>query len=89
MKLNINRPDFLKSWQIVERFTNGNILISASDENTKFEATDLKTSVSCNVDGVHVEEAGEALVPAALLGSMIRKLTSDDFYKVAQVKCGS
>ena len=77
MKLNINRPDFLKSWQIAERFTNGNILISASDEITKLHATDLKTSVSCNVDGVHVKEAGEALIPAALFGNMIRKAASD------------
>ena len=80
MKLEITRKDFLKSWSLAERFTdiNKNILLIADNETLQLKATDLKTSVLCKADGVNVIEDGVAVVPASILGSMIRKSASDD-----------
>ena len=87
MKLELKRQDFLKAWQIAERFVDsktakeaiGGILISAGEDNTvRLEATDLKTSVRCRAEGVNVIEQGQAVVPAMILGSMIKKSAADD-----------
>ena len=78
MKLEINRQDFMKSWRIAEQFTNDNILVTADGGTVKLKATDLKTSVLCNSEGVNVIEDGVAVVPTSILGNMIRKSASDD-----------
>ncbi len=68
MRLQINKGEFMKNWQIAERSTSSKstinsltgILLKASgqdDENTvRLEATDLKTSVKCISRGILVEE---------------------------------
>lgn len=87
MKLELKRQDFLKAWQIAERFVDtkaakdsiGGIFITASENGTaSLEATDLKTSVKCAAEGVNVIEPGVAVVPAMILGSMIKKSASEN-----------
>ena len=87
MKLELKRQSFLKAWQIAERFTDpksvkgavGGIFIKASDDGkVTLEATDLKTSVRCEADGVNVIEPGFAIVPAGILGSMMKKAATDE-----------
>lgn len=88
MKLEIERQDFLKVWQTVEKLaasktakdsTKG-VLISASDDNTvNLTATDLSTSIRCRAKGANVIEPGKAILPAAIVGGMIRKLGAEDF----------
>ena len=86
MKLELERQDFLKAWQIAERIaqtktakdsTNG-ILITATDTDITLQATDLKTSVKCKAVGANVIEPGSAVVPATILGSMLKKAASED-----------
>ncbi|MBR6901733.1 MAG: DNA polymerase III subunit beta, partial [Synergistaceae bacterium] len=73
MKLELKRQAFLEAWQIAERFVDtkaakdsiGGIFITASDDGKVIlEATDLKTSVRCNAEGVNVVEPGVAVVPS-------------------------
>ncbi|MBQ7196744.1 MAG: DNA polymerase III subunit beta [Synergistaceae bacterium] len=87
MKLELRRQDFLKAWQITERFvaprstkdTVAGILVTASESGqVTLEATDLKTSVRCDAIGVNVIEPGFAVVPADLLGSMLKKYVADE-----------
>lgn len=87
MKLELTRKDFLKSWQLAERFTaakssadylQGIFITATDDDNVTLEATDLKTSVKCKAQGVNVIEAGTALAPVAVLGDMLRKADSDN-----------
>ena len=87
MKLELKRQDFLKAWQIAEKFidaksakesTSGIFIAASNDGRVTLEATDLKTSVRCNAEGVNVMEQGVAVVPATILGSMIKKSASDD-----------
>ena len=87
MKLELQRQNFLKAWQIAERFTDtksakestSGILITASEDGqVKLEATDLKTSVRCSAEGVNVIEPGFAVVPAMILGSMLKKSAAED-----------
>jgi len=87
MKLELQRTNFFKAWQIAENFTDkksakestSGIFISASEDGrVTLEATDLKTSVRCKADGVNVIEPGTAVVPAVILGSMIKKSASEN-----------
>lgn len=82
MKLELERQEFLKAWQIAERFVDTKtsneslkgILMTAHEDNTvTLEATDLKTSVRCNANGVNVTEPGFAVLPAGIVGAMLRK----------------
>ena len=81
MKLEIERSDFLKAWQIAEKYTpskttmdaiNG-ILITANEGVVTLEATDLKSSVKCIAKGAAVLEPGVAVLNAAVFGNMLRK----------------
>ena len=89
MKLELRRQDFLKAWQIAENFTDrksgkestsGILLTAFDDGRVTLVATDLKTSVRCKAEGVNVIESGVAVVPAAILGSMLKKLASDNLF---------
>lgn len=90
MKLELDRQNFIKAWQIAEKFAptgtakttqnslNG-IFVKASENNEiTLEATDLKTSVRCKAEGANVLEPGFAVIPAAIFGSMLKKSASDD-----------
>jgi len=87
MKLELERQNFLKAWQVAEKYIDpksskeslSGIFIRASEDgNVTLEATDLKTSVRCKAEGVEVREPGVAVVPAAILGSMIKKSASEN-----------
>ena len=73
MKLEINRTEFLKAWQMAEHSSNAKsamnavsgILVNAGDAVT-LEATDFKTAIRCTASGVQTVEAGSAVRVADL-----------------------
>ena len=85
MILELDRQTFLKAWNIAEKSAGAKsakdsvagILINADENSVTLEATDLKTSVKCNAQGVIIKEPGKGLVPVMLLGSLLRKSESD------------
>ena len=87
MKLRIQKTEFNKWWQFVERVASskntisslGGVLCTISEENIKLEATDLKTSIRCVPDGVTADEAGAVILPAKLLGELFKKIPVDEF----------
>ena len=91
MRLQINKSEFLKSWQITERSTSTKSTINAltgilvktrdsEDENTVLlEATDLKTSIKSVSRGVLVEEEGEAVLPVRVVGDLFKKAPANVF----------
>ena len=90
MKLELQRQNFLKAWQIAERFSapttaktpkdsiSGIFITATEGNNVTLEATDLKTSCSCKAEGVNVLEPGFAVIPASIFGGMLKKSASDD-----------
>ena len=79
MKIEITRKDFLKSWQLAERFVDKGVFIEANDDGvTTLKATNLKTSVKCKAEGVNVLESGSAVIPVAVFGDMLRKSESEN-----------
>lgn len=88
MKLEIQRQDFMKAWQTAEKVVASKSMLdimsciridAQEDGQVILEATDLKTSVRYKAGGVTIIEKGEAVLPAAILGNMFRKLSSDTF----------
>lgn len=84
MKLELNLPKFLKTWQMAERTCgtkstinamNG-ILITAGEE-TVIEATDFKTSIRCSAEGVQTISDGLAILPVKILGDFLKKLNCE------------
>ena len=84
MKLEINRSEFLKAWQMAERSSNtkssmnaaSGILITAEDE-TILEATDFKTSIRCTTPGATTVISGNAVLPVRLLGDFLKKIPTE------------
>ncbi len=91
MRLQINKSEFLKTWQITERSTSSKSTINAltgifiktrdsEDGNTLLlEATDLKTSIKAISRGVLVEEEGEAVLPVRVVGDLFKKAPANVF----------
>ncbi|MGI6783194.1 MAG: DNA polymerase III subunit beta [Aminivibrio sp.] len=91
MKLQINRTEFMKYWQIAERCISSKssitaltgVLVKAESEGgenkVRLEATDLKTSVKCISAGALAEEEGEAVLPVKTVGELIKKAPSNIF----------
>ena len=86
MKIEITRKDFIKSWQLAERFVDTKssnikdkgVFIEAKDDGVVIlKATDLKKSVQCKAGGVNVLEPGSAVIPILFFGSMLKKSESD------------
>ncbi len=83
MKIEADRSNFLKAWQIAEKYTVANqqrdsqngIRIIASEDAVTLEATDLKSSVKCPVKGVAVNEDGISVLGTAFFGELLRKTT--------------
>ncbi|MBR0074267.1 MAG: DNA polymerase III subunit beta, partial [Synergistaceae bacterium] len=61
----------------VESFTDDGILLKA-DEKLTLQSTDLKSSVRCIAEGVNILEQGEAVIPAAVFGGVLRKAATDE-----------
>ena len=81
MKLELDRLEFLKAWQMAERSSgtkntlsavNG-ILVTVGDE-TLLEATDFKTALRCTASGVRTITPGQAILPVRLLGEFLKKI---------------
>ena len=81
MKVELNRMEFLKAWQMAEHSSSSKttvnaaagILINAGDETT-LEATDFKTSIRCSAAGVQTLTPGSAVLPVRLLGDFFKKI---------------
>ena len=81
MRLQVSKPDFMKSWQTAERVTStkstisslSGILCRVDDTSVILEATDLKTSIKCIATGVNIEESGEAILPVKIVGELFKK----------------
>ncbi|MBR1486333.1 MAG: DNA polymerase III subunit beta [Synergistaceae bacterium] len=87
MKLELNRKDFLKSWQLAERFVDTKsvndairgVFIEAKDDGfVTLKSTNLKTSIKCRAEGTSVLESGAAVIPVAVFGDMLRKANTDE-----------
>lgn len=91
VRLQINKGEFMKNWQIAERSTSSKSTINSltgillktsgtSDENTVLlEATDLKTSIKCISKGILVEEEGEVVLPVKIVGELFKKSPTNVF----------
>ncbi|MFP4482419.1 MAG: DNA polymerase III subunit beta [Thermovirgaceae bacterium] len=87
MKLLINKPVFLRSWQLAERSVGSRsaltvltgVRCTADDEKVTLQATDLKTSITCRADGVDIESAGESVFPVRVVGELFKKAPSEAF----------
>ncbi|GHS85092.1 DNA polymerase III subunit beta [Synergistales bacterium] len=87
MKIEINKPEFLKSWQMAERAGSlksavsslGGVLVSVADDKVYLSATDLRTSVKCEAKGVTSLSGIEngAVFPIKILGELFKKASSD------------
>ena len=84
MKLELDRLEFLKAWQMAERSSgtkstisavNG-ILVTVGDE-TLLEATDFKTALRCTASGVRAITPGQAILPVRLLGEFLKKIPTE------------
>ena len=85
MKLELNRPEFLKAWQMAERSVNVKGTGGASDgilltagETTILEATDGKTAIRCEAAGVEVIVPGTSVLPVRLLGEFLKKMPTEN-----------
>lgn len=87
MRLQVSKPDFMKSWQTAERVTStkstisslSGILCRVDDTSVILEATDLKTSIKCIATGVNIEESGEAILPVKIVGELFKKAPTETF----------
>ena len=86
MKLELNRQSFLRAWQVVEKFTSAKttmditrgVFITAKEGIVRLEATNLSTSINLLFQDVNVLTAGSAVIPAAIVGEMLKKSPSED-----------
>ncbi len=87
MKLLINKPVFLRSWQLAERSVGSRsaltvltgVRCTADEEKVTLQATDLKTSIICRADGVDIESPGESVFPVRVVGELFKKAPADTF----------
>jgi DNA polymerase-3 subunit beta len=87
MKLNINKKQFLQSWNLAERSTSSSsslsilssVLIKSSFDETTLQATDIRTSIICKASGITVLEPGEAVFPVKMVSELFKKASGEDF----------
>ena len=85
MKIELDRLEFLKAWQMTERSSStkstisavSGILITAFEEETYLEATDFKTAIRCSAQGVRTVTAGSAVLPVRIFGEFLKKTPHD------------
>ncbi len=85
MKIELDRLEFLKAWQMAERSSStkstisavSGILITASEERTCLEATDFKTAIRCSAQGVRTVVPGSAVLPVRIFGEFLKKMPHD------------
>ncbi|MDR1740356.1 MAG: DNA polymerase III subunit beta [Synergistaceae bacterium] len=87
MKIQINRPEFIKAWQMAERVVNpkgtipalGGIMLTAEGRRVTLSATDMRMSLRCVTGGVEADSSGSAMLPVKLLGELFKKAPEDVF----------
>ena len=62
MKLELQRQEFMKSWQLVTKFTDQFVRFEATEFGVMLEASNLRSSVKNHALGVNVLETGNALL---------------------------
>jgi len=80
MKIQCNRGVLSDFWSVAQgvvpsrptRPILANIKIAATKEGVELQATDLDIGIRLSVPGAEVAEAGGAMIPAALFGSILR-----------------
>ena len=85
MKIELDRLEFLKAWQMTERSSStkstisaiSGILITASEERAYLEATDFKTAIRCSAQGIRTVIAGSAVLPVRIFGEFLKKMPHD------------
>lgn len=87
MRLTIDKVPFLKSWQLAERNvgtssavnTLTGVLCTAEENHITLQATDLKTCLTCNAQGITVERNGSAVFPVKVVGDIFKKIPAKQF----------
>lgn len=86
MKLEIQRSDFWKAWQVASKYTdakttmdalNGIRLTASADGTVTLDAMNMKGSVSYTVTGSQIQEAGTAVLNGAIFGEMLKKSNTE------------
>ena len=85
MKIELDRLEFLRAWQMAERSSStkstisavSGILITASAEQTCLEATDFKTAIRCPAQGIRTVSKGSAVLPVRIFGEFLKKMPHD------------
>ena len=83
MKLRLTKNLFLKSWALAECCAipgtlqhTSCVLVTAGEDGTALQATDIKTGVSVSAQGVDVIEPGSALLPVRRVSELFAKAPS-------------
>ena len=89
MKLTIHKSDFIKRWNMAERITSssssipslGGVLCTWHQGRMFLHATDLKTSFTCEAEGVLLEnrEEGCVIFPTKVVGDLFKKAPAESF----------
>ena len=85
MKIEISRPEFLKTWLMAERSSStrstvgslGGVFVTTEEDKVLLSATDLKTSIRCAAGGTNVLKEGSAIFPVKILGELFKKVSTD------------
>jgi DNA polymerase-3 subunit beta len=81
MKLVCEKRDFLPIWETCEKCAGNTgkmnifatILFTADEEGLSMKATDIRTGITCRVEGAEVLEPGSVAVPTERVGDLFRK----------------
>ncbi|HOO63831.1 MAG TPA: DNA polymerase III subunit beta, partial [Synergistaceae bacterium] len=92
MKLTIQKPVFIKRWNMAERITSssssipslGGVLCTLREGKAFLHATDLKTSFTCTAEGVSFdlseeESEGNVVFPTRVVGDLFKKASTESF----------
>lgn len=92
MRLSVDKEAFVRSWQLAQASIKststvmalGCIKCCAKGDNVVLMSTDLKTSVTCLAQGAAIEEEGEAILPARIVGELVKKMPGSQFVLSAE-----
>jgi len=92
LKLTIQKPVFIKRWNMAERITSssssipslGGVLCTLREGKAFLHATDLKTSFTCTAEGVSFdlseeESEGNVVFPTRVVGDLFKKASTESF----------
>jgi DNA polymerase-3 subunit beta len=87
VRLSVSKGSFVRSWQLAQTSIKstptitalGCVKCCAEGDSVTLMSTDLKTSVTCLAQGAVISEEGEAILPARIVGELIKKLPDSQF----------